>query len=154
MPSCFVAHASMKVGIEVVLLAEFVRERDAGEQFAPVTLDWVDVEEHHKARKQTDKHQQEDNDLAAFAVQVCAAEADVGQEGKGQEEARDEATNMGEIVDPGKQPKGEEEEHHAQQLYEGPPRLGQDLPALKELHKKAGQDPKLRASWTHLRQRE
>lgn len=101
MPSCFVARTSMKVGVEVVLLAEFVREGDASDQFAPVALDGVDVEEHHEARKQTDKHQQEDDDLAAFAVQVHAAKADVGQEGEGQEEAGDEATDVGEVVDPG-----------------------------------------------------
>lgn len=51
MPSCC-AHAvrtSVDVSVEVVLLAEFVREGDAGEQLAPFTLDWVDIEEHHKA---------------------------------------------------------------------------------------------------------
>lgn len=48
MPSCC-AHPSVEVSVEVVLLAEFVREGDAGEQLAPFTLDWVDVEEHHEA---------------------------------------------------------------------------------------------------------
>lgn len=61
---------------------------------------------------------------------------------------------MGEIVDPGQQAEGKEEEHHTQQLDEGPPGLGQDLPALKQLHKQAGQDPKLRARRPHLRQAE
>lgn len=41
--------ASVEVSVEVVLLAEFVRERDAGDQLAPVALDRVDVEEHHQA---------------------------------------------------------------------------------------------------------
>lgn len=51
MPSCcaHTVRASVKVSVEVVLLAEFVRERDAGEQLAPFTLDWVDIEEHHEA---------------------------------------------------------------------------------------------------------
>lgn len=51
MPSCcaHTVHASVEVSVEVVLLAEFVREGDAGEQLAPLTLDWVDVEEHHEA---------------------------------------------------------------------------------------------------------
>ncbi len=50
MPSCaHTVHVSVEVSIEVVLLAEFVREGDAGEQLAPLTLDWVDVEEHHEA---------------------------------------------------------------------------------------------------------
>lgn len=114
MPSCcaHAVHTSVEVRVEVVLLAEFVRERDASEQLAPFTLDWVDVEEHHEAWKEADKHQQENDDLTAFAVQVHAAKADVGQEGEGQEEARDEAANVGKIVDPGQQPKGKEEEHH------------------------------------------
>lgn len=143
----------MKVSIEVVLLTELVCEGDTRKQFTPLALDWVDVKEHHQARKEADKHQQEDDDLAAFAIQVHAAEADVGQEGEGQEEARDEAAYVGEIVDPGQQPEGKEEEYHTQQLDEGPPGLGQDLPALEQLHEQAGQDPKLRASWTHLREK-
>lgn len=67
----------MEVSVEVVLLTEFVREGDAGEQLAPFTLDRVDVEEHHEACEEPDKHQQEDDDLAAFAVHVHAAKADV-----------------------------------------------------------------------------
>ena len=144
----------MKVSVEVVLRAEFVREGDAGEQLAPFTLYGVDVEEHHEAGEEADKHQQEDEDLAAFAVQVRAAEADVGEEGEGQEEAGDEAGDVGKVVDPGQQSEGKEEEHHAQELGEGPPGLGQDLPALKQLHEQASQDPELRASWTHLRRRQ
>lgn len=61
---------------------------------------------------------------------------------------------MGKIVDPGQQPKGKEKEHHTQQLGEGPPGLRKDLPALKQLHKQAGQDPKLRAGWPHLLHRQ
>lgn len=80
MPSCCAqtVHTSVEVSVEVVLLAEFVREGDAGEQLAPFTLDWVDIEKHHKARKEPDKHQHEDDNLTAFAVEVHAAKADVG----------------------------------------------------------------------------
>lgn len=156
MPPCCARSvpASVEVSVEVVLLAEFVRERDAGEQLAPFALDRVDVEEHREAWKEPHKHQQEDDDLAAFAVQVHSAEADVRQEGEWQEEAGDEAANVGKVVDPGQQPEGEEEEHHAEQLGEGPPGLGEDLPALKQLHKQAGQDPELRSGWPHLTDRE
>lgn len=152
--SCCCAHAaqlSVEVGVEVVLLAELVRERDAGEQLAPLALDRVDVEEHDEPRKEPHEHHQEDDDLTALAVQVHAAEADVRQEGEGQEEAGDEAGDVGKIVDPGQQTEGKEEEHHAQQLGEGPPGLGEDLPALKQLHEQAGENPELRAGWTHLR---
>ena len=144
----------MEVGVEVVLLAELVGEGDAGEQLAPLALDWVHVEEHHQAGKQAHEHHQEDDDLTALAVHVRPAEADVGQEGEGQEEARDEAADVGEVVDPGQQAEGKEEEHHAQQLDEGPPGLRQDLPALDQLHKQAGQDAELGTRRTHLVERE
>ena len=45
---------------------------------------------------------------------------------------------MGEVVDPGQQAEGEEEEHHGQQLKEGAPGPRQNLPALEELHFQAG----------------
>lgn len=140
----------MQVSVEVVLLAELVREGDAREQLAPLALDGVDVEEHHQAREEPDEHQQEDDDLTALAVQVHAAEADVRQEGEGQEEARDEAADVGKVVDPGQQAEGKEEEDHAEQLGEGPPGLRQDLPALEQLHKQAGQDPELGAGGPDL----
>lgn len=143
--------ASVEMRVEVVLLAKFVREGDAGEQLAPLALDGVDVEEHDQAREEAHEHQQEDDNLAALAVQVHAAEADVGQEGEGEEEARHEAAKVGKVVDPRQQAEGEQEEHHAEQLGEGHPRLGQDLPALEQLHKQAGQDAELRARRSHLR---
>lgn len=76
-PQHFCAHASVQVSVQVVLLAEFVCKGDAREKFAPVALDGVDVKEHHETGEEADKHQQEDDDLTAFAVQVHAAEADV-----------------------------------------------------------------------------
>lgn len=114
----------MEVSVEVILLAEFVCKWDARDQLAPLALDGVDVEEHHEAREEADEHQQEHDDLTALAVKVHASEADVWQEGEWEEEARYEAADVGKVVDPGKQAKGKEEEHHAQQLREGPPRLG------------------------------
>lgn len=142
---------SMEVGVEVVLLTEFVSERDAGDQLAPFALDGVDVKEHHEAREEAEEDQQEDDNLTAFTIQVHAAEADVGQEGEGQEEAGDEAADVRKVVNPGQQTEGEKEEDHAQKLGERPPGLRQDLPALKQLHKEAGQDPELRTSRAHLR---
>ena len=141
----------MEVGVEVVLLTKLVGERDAGEQLAPLALDRVDVEEHHEAGQQAQEEGQRGHDLAALAVHVGAAVADVGEEGEGQEEARDEAADVRKVVDPGQQAEGEEEEHHAQQLGEGAPRAGQDLPALEELHEQAGQDAKLRSRRANLR---
>lgn len=76
---------------------------------------------------------------------------DVRQEGEGQEEPRHEAADVGEVVDPREQAKGEEEDGDGQQLGEGSPRSLKDLPALKQLHEQTGKDAKLAACRTHLR---
>ncbi len=78
------------------------------------------------------------------------AEADVGQEGEGKEEAWDKATDVGEIIYPGQKAEGEEEQHDAWEFDEGPPWPCQDLPALEQLHEQTGQNAKLRTSRTHL----
>lgn len=134
---------SVEVRIQVILFAELVREWDTRDQLAPLALDGVDVKQHHEAGEQPHKDQQKDYYLTALSVEVHASEADVGQEGEGEEEARDEAADVSEVVDPGQQAKGKQEEHHAQQFDEGSPRLGQDLPALEQLHKQTGQNPEL-----------
>lgn len=144
------AARSVELGVQLVLLTELVREGDAGEELTPLAAHGVDVEENHQAGQQAQEDHLEDEDLAALAVQVKLAEADVGQEGEGQEEAADEARDVSEVVDPGQQPKGEQEEDHGRQLEEGAPGPCQDLPALEELHEQAGQDAKLRAGWAHL----
>lgn len=140
----------MELSVQLVLFTELVRERDAGEELAPFTAHRVEVEEDHQAGQQAQEDDLEDDDLAALAVQVELAKADVRQEGKGKEEAADKARDVGEVVDPGQQPKGKEEEHHGQELEEGTPGSGQDLPALEQLHKEAGQDAKLGAGRTYL----
>lgn len=61
--------------VQVVLLAELVRDGDAGQVFAPVTLDRVDVEEDGKGGQKTQEDQQEDTDLDPFPVHVGTAEA-------------------------------------------------------------------------------
>lgn len=104
----------MEVRVEVVLFAELVGERNAGEQLAPLALDGVHVEEHYESGEQAHKHHQEHDDLTALAVHVHAAEADVGQEGEREEKARDKSADVGEIIDPGQQAKGEQKEHHTQ----------------------------------------
>lgn len=142
--------SSVELGIQLVLLTELVSEGDAGEELAPLAANRVEVEEDHQAGQEAQEDHLEDDDLAAFPVQVKPAKADVGQEGKGEEEATDEARDVGKVVNPGQQPKGEEEEYHRQQLEEGTPGPSQDLPALEELHEEAGQDAKLRACRTHL----
>lgn len=79
---------------------------------------------------------------------------DVRQEGEGQEEARQEATDMGEVVDPRQQTEGEEEDGDGGKLGERSPRPLQDLPALEKLHEEAGQDAELAAGGTHLERKQ
>lgn len=146
----FVTALSVEMGIQVILLTKLVCQGNAGEQLAPFALDGTDVKEHHETGEDAQEERERDEDLAALAVHVHAAETDVGQESERQKETRHKATDVGEVVDPGQQAEGEEEQHHAQQFGECPPRLGQDLPALEELHKEACQDAKLRACRTHL----
>ncbi len=76
---------------------------------------------------------------------------DVWQEGEGQEESRHKTTDVGKVVNPRKQTKGEEEDWDGQQLGKSPPRSLEDLPALKQLHKQTGQDAELASCRTHLR---
>lgn len=83
--------SSVELSIQLVLLTELVSEGDAGEELTPLAADRVEVEEDHQASQQAQEDQLKDDDLAALAVQVELAEANVGQEGKGEEEAADEA---------------------------------------------------------------
>ena len=82
---------SVELSVQLVLLTELVGEGDAGEELTPLAADGVEVEEDHQASQQAQEDQLKDDDLAALAIQVEPAEADVGQEGKGEEEATDEA---------------------------------------------------------------
>lgn len=148
LPGC--CYSSVEVRVQVVLLAELVCERDTGEELAPLAADGVEIEEDHQTGEKPHENQLEDDNLAAFPVQVKPSEADVGQEGKGEEEAADKTADMGKVVDPGQEAEGKEEEHHCQQLEEGTPGSGQDLPALEQLHKEAGQDAKLGACRANL----
>lgn len=56
--------------VQVVLLAELVRDGDAGEVLAPVALHGVDVEEDGEGGEETQEDQQEDADLDTLAVHV------------------------------------------------------------------------------------
>lgn len=75
------------MSIEVIFLTELVRQRDAGKQLAPFALDWIHIEEHHKAGEDSQKKCKRDQYLAPLAVRVHSAKANVRQECKGQEEA-------------------------------------------------------------------
>lgn len=82
---------SVELSIQFILLTELVGEGDAGEKLTPLTAHRIEVKEHHQASQQAQEDCLEDDDLAAFAVQVKLAKTDVRQEGKGKEEAAYEA---------------------------------------------------------------
>lgn len=77
----------MDVCIEVVLLTELVRQRNACEKLTPLALNRVNVEEHSEAGEDAQEKRESHKDLHPFAVHVHAPKADVGQEGEGEEEA-------------------------------------------------------------------
>lgn len=61
--------------VQVVLLAELVCDRDAGEILAPVTLHGVDVEEDSQGGEQAQKHHQEHTDLDSLPVHIRGPKA-------------------------------------------------------------------------------
>lgn len=82
----FLIAVSVEMRIQVVLLTKLVCQGNAGEQLTPLTLDGMDIKEHHKTREDAQEECERDKDLAALAVHVHAAEADVWQESKRQKE--------------------------------------------------------------------
>lgn len=134
---------SVKLCIQVVFLAEFVREWYTSEELAPLALDGVEIEQNHKSWEECNEDELENNNLASLPIQIELPEANVGQEGKGEEETTDESWNVSKIINPRQEAKGKKKEHHSQQFEESPPRPCQDLPTLEELHKETSQNPKL-----------
>lgn len=124
-------------GVVIISLAELAGEGDAGEILEPIPVDGVDVEPDDERGEQPQVHEQWQDDEHTLAILVEGAEGDVRQEGEGQQQAAEEAEDVGDVVDPRQQATEEQEENKAEQLEEGIPRLLQHLPALKELHKQA-----------------
>lgn len=144
-----VNHA-LNVMIDVVLLTKLIREREAGEVLQPVPINGVNVKPNNERSKQPDVGQQRHPDEDAFPVLVERTEGDVGQEGKREQQAAEEAENVGDVVDPWQKAAQKEEEDDPHELEEGPPRTLQHLPALEQLHKQAREEAKLRSRWPHL----
>lgn len=116
----------------------------------PVQVDGVDVKPNDERGEQPHVGQQGHDDEDALAVFVEGPEGDVGQDTEGEQQAAEEAEDVGDVVDPRQKATQEEEEDYAHQLEEGFPRLFQHLPALEKLNKEAGEESELRACWTHL----
>lgn len=138
------------VVVNVVLFTELAGQREAGEILQPVQVDGVDVEPNDERGEQPDVDQHGDDDHDALPVLVEGPEDDVRQEGKGEQQAAEEAEDVRDVVDPRQEAAQEEEDHDAQELEEGFPGLFQNLPALNELHEEASEESELRAGGTHL----
>lgn len=105
---------SVELGIQAVFLAEIVSEGKAGEDLTPLAANGVEVKQHHQSGEEPHEDQLENNDLTPFSVQVKFAKADVWEEGKGQEEATDKATDVSKVVYPGEEAEGKQEQHDHQ----------------------------------------
>lgn len=66
---------SEDVCVQVVLLAEFVSDGNAGEVLAPVALYWIDVEEDCQSGEQANEDEQENTDLDSLSESVWVSKA-------------------------------------------------------------------------------
>ena len=98
----------------------------------------ADEEEEH--REQANPHQ---DDLPLPLV--LAAEGDEGQQGVGEQEARDEAEEVGVVVHPGQETGQEEHGRHAHQLEDGHLGVLEHRPLVDHLHHAARQQAEVRA---------
>lgn len=140
----------VNVVVYVILLTKLACERQTGEMLQPVPVNWVNIKPNDEGREQADVGQQRDSNEYTFPVLVKCPEGDVGKEGKGEQQAADEAKDVGDVINPWQQATQEEEEDDAQQFEKGLPRLLQHLPTLEQLNKEASKETKLRPCWTHL----
>lgn len=110
----------------------------------------IKIKPKDEGRKESNVGQQGEGNEDTFAVLVRSSKGEVGQEGEGQQQAAEEAEDVGDVIDPWQEATEEEEEHDGEQLQKGIPRLLQHLPSLEQLNKQAGKESKLRTCWTHL----
>lgn len=143
-------HHVVDVVVDIIFFTELACERQTREVLQPVPVNRMNVKPNNEGRKESNVGQQGNGNEDTFAVLVRCSEGEIGQEGEGQQQAAEEAEDVGDVIDPGQEAAEEEEEHDAEQLEKGLPRLLQHLPSLQQLHKQASQEPKLRACWAHL----
>lgn len=128
----------VQVVVDVVLLAELAGEGQTGEALQPVQVNGINIKPDDEGGKEPEEDQQGQSDQNPLAVHVGGPEGEVGQEGEGEQQAAQEAEDVGDVVDPGQQAAQEQEEHDGQELQERLPGPLQHLPGLEELHEEAG----------------
>lgn len=149
--STLVQHA-LDVVVYIIFCTECACDRQTGEPLHPGQGNRINIKPNNEWRKQSNKGHQWKSSEDALSVLVESAEGEIRQEGKRQQQAAEEAEDVGDVIDPWQEPTDKEEEQHDEQLQKGLPRLLQDLPSLEQLNKQAGEESKLRASWTHLQE--
>ena len=102
--------------VDILIRTEILREGDAGEILAPLALLGRHRVEHGQqgAKHQHGRHQaNNDGDDAARVCAFLAVKGNIGHEGVGEQEAGEEADNVGVVVHPGQQ--AEEQQQHQDQ---------------------------------------
>lgn len=151
-PAFTLVQHALDVVVYIIFGTERACERQTGELLHPGPGNRINIKPNKEGRKQSNEGRQCQSSEDAFSVLVESAEGEIRQEGEGQQQAADEAKDVGDVVDPWQETTDEEEEQHDEQLQKGLPRLLQYLPSLEKLDKQAGEESKLRASWTHLQE--
>lgn len=101
------------VVVDVVLFTELACEGQAGEMFQPVPVNWVNIKPNYEGGEKPNVGQYRDTDEDTFTVFVESPKGDVGQEGEGQQQATEEAENVGDVIDPWQEAAQKEEEDDA-----------------------------------------
>lgn len=103
-------HHVVDVMINVIFFTKLACEGQTGEVLQPVPVNRVYIKPNDEGGEESDVGQQGHKDEDAFIVLVKFPKGDVGQKGKGEQQATDKAKDMGDVVDPGQKATEEEEE--------------------------------------------
>ena len=148
--------------IDVLVGAEVLGDGDAVEVLARLAVvDGGHVEQQQQANQheqrggQADPHQHHlapalVGRVAAAAGIAAAAQGDEGQQRVGEQEAEDEAKQVGVVVHPRQQPGQEEHGCHAHQLEDGHLRVAEGGPLVDHLHHAHGQKAEVGAGGADL----
>ncbi len=135
--------------------AEVLGDGNAIEVLAYLTVvDWCDVEEEEKPSEEQRHGGQTDPDERRFAPALvhAAAECDKRQQRVRQQEAEDEAEEVGVVVDPRQQPGQEQHGRHSHQLEDRHLGISKHRPLVNHLHHAAGQQTEVCTGWANLKE--
>lgn len=96
-------HHVVNVLVYVILFTELACEGQAGEMLQPVPVDGIDIKPNDERREQPNVGQHRGTNEESFSVLVNSPKGDIGQEGKGEQQAAEEAKYVGNVVNPGQE---------------------------------------------------